>query len=174
MFNFKIISKIHIIDYYANKKYQFLFNTKNHIYILDRNGNFIENYPVKLPAKATCGISVFDYNDNCNYRIFVACNDKQVYLYQKDGQINKDWKITQTKDYVKTPIQYFSYENKDYIVFADNLNIYILNRKGEVRINPKTNYQKEFEYDISSLNKGIYFIKFESKEKEYRKKFLKQ
>ena len=138
----KIISKIHIIDYYANKKYQFLFNTKNHIYILDRNGNFVENYPVKLPAKATCGISVFDYNDNCNYRIFVACNDKQVYLYQKDGQINKDWKITQTKDYVKTPIQYFSYENKDYIVFADNLNIYILNRKGEVRINPKTNYPK--------------------------------
>ena len=138
----KIISKIHIIDYYANNKYQFLFNTNNHIYVIDRNGDFVENYPVKLPAKATNGISVFDYNDNKDYRIFVACYDKQIYLYQKDGQINKGWKATQTKDYVKTPIQYFSYENKDYIIFADNLNIYILNRKGEQRINPKTNYPK--------------------------------
>ena len=136
----RIISEVYQVDLYNNTKYQILFNTTNNIYIIDRNGDFVENYPVKLPATATNGISVFDYNNNNDYRFFIACSDRRVYLFQKDGQINEDWQATQTDDYVKNQIQYFNYKDKDYIIFADKLKIYILNRKGEARIKPNERY----------------------------------
>jgi outer membrane protein assembly factor BamB len=89
----QILSDIYQIDYYKNGKLQFLFNTGEQLHLLDRNGNYVERYPVKLRSPATNGLALFDYEKNRDYRIFLAAEDKGVYLYDKEGSIVKGWSI---------------------------------------------------------------------------------
>lgn len=126
-----IMSEIHQIDYLANGKLQYLFSTKTKLFIVDRNGVNLEGFPVVFPAKATNGVSVLDYDNNRIYRYFIACDDKKVYAYDKEGKIMSGWVFEGTKSEVTTPIQHFKVKGKDYIVFKDRYRIYIQNRKGE-------------------------------------------
>jgi hypothetical protein len=131
----KINSNIYQIDYYKNDKLQMLFSTKNYIHIIDRNGNYIERYPVKLRSPGTNGLSLFDYERNKNYRFFIACEDRHVYAYSKDGAILNGWQFDKTESEVTKPVKHFRVGDKDYIVFGDRYKTYILDRKGKVRTN---------------------------------------
>ncbi len=131
----RINSKIYQIDYYKNSKLQIIFSTKNFIHLLDRNGNYVERYPVKLRAPATNGMSLFDYDNNKNYRIFIACEDKQVYAYAKDGTLISGWNFNKTESEVNQPVNHFKLGNKDFIVFGDKFKTYILDRKGNAKVN---------------------------------------
>jgi len=126
-----VMSEIFQIDFLANGKLQYLFSTKNKLYIIDRNGVNLENFPVAFPSPATNGVSVFDYDNNRIYRYFVACDDKKIYAYDKEGKIMTGWVFEGTKSEVTTPIKHFRNKGKDYIVFKDEYQIYIQNRKGE-------------------------------------------
>ncbi|MDO8951194.1 MAG: hypothetical protein Q7U86_01150 [Draconibacterium sp.] len=126
-----VMSEIFQIDYLANGKLQYLFSTKNKLYIVDRNGVNLENFPVTFPSPATNGVNVLDYDNNRIYRYFVACDDKKVYAYDKEGKIMTGWIFEGTKSQVTAPIQHFRIAGKDYIVFKDKYQIYIQNRKGE-------------------------------------------
>ena len=55
-------SEVFQVDCYKNGKMQYLLSTRHKIYLLDRNGNPVEKYPVELRSPATAGISVFDYD----------------------------------------------------------------------------------------------------------------
>ena len=148
----QIISEVYLVDYYKNGKYQFLFNTANKIYILDINGNFVERYPVNLNSPATTGLSLCDYEDNKDYRIFVPCKNKNVYLYTIDGNIVDGWKFKGTEHDVNSQVQHFLVDNSDYIVFNDNNKSYFLDRRGKQRFNPKINFENS-QNGIYILNK---------------------
>jgi hypothetical protein len=135
-----ILSQIYQIDYYKNNKLQYLFNTKNSIFLLDRNGNHVEKYPINLSHEATNGLSLFEYDNTKNYRIFIACNDYKTYAYEKTGKIINGWKAKKTEGIVTKPIQHFRIKDKDYIVFSDNKRNYILNRRGDSRVNINPNF----------------------------------
>jgi hypothetical protein len=167
-----VMSEIFQIDYLANGKLQYLFSTKNKLYIFDRNGVNLENFPVAFPSPATNGVNVFDYDNNRIYRYFVACEDKKVYAYDKEGKPLTGWNFEGTKTTVITPLQHFRIGGKDYIVFKDKYKIYIQNRKGE----PVAKTAAEFENSRNPLmlsvgakpkivatdTKGtIYFIDFD-------------
>ena len=49
--NNKIIGEINSIDFYKNNKYQCIFNTNSNLHIIDRNGNYVENYPLNFLLK---------------------------------------------------------------------------------------------------------------------------
>ncbi len=138
----KILSEIHQIDYYRNNKFQFLFNTAEQIFILDRNGNNVTNFPVKLPSKATNSISMVDYDKDGKFRIFVACENNKVYLYDKAGNRVTGWQFKKSEGRVSLPVQHFRSNDNDYIVFSDEVKSYILNRKGNERIEIKTSFKK--------------------------------
>ena len=126
-----IMSEIYQIDYLANGKLQYLFSTKTKLFIVDRNGVNLEGFPVSFPAEATAGVGVFDYDNNRIYRYFVPCEDKKIYAYDKEGKIMTGWIFEGTKSEVTTPVQHFRVKGKDYIVFKDEHQVYIRNRKGE-------------------------------------------
>ena len=140
--NEKIISDISQIDYYKNTKLQYIFNTKSQIHLIDRLGNYVERYPLRLRSPATNSIAVFDYEKNRNYRIFIACENKQVYAYSKEGDILEGWEFDKTENIVDKKIQHFKVKDKDYIVFADTKKIYLLDRRGKIRIKPEKDFQK--------------------------------
>ncbi len=127
----KILSEVFQVDAFKNKKLQYLFSTRNYIYLVDRNGDNIEHYPVKLKASATNGLSITNTDKNGKFQIFVACSDKKVYCYNIDGSLVKDWKFVQPDNFVYQPIQVVKVKEKEFVVFADTLKTYVLDRKGK-------------------------------------------
>lgn len=140
--NEKINSEVYQVDYYKNKKLQYLFSTKNYIHLVDRNGNYVERYPVKLRSAATTGMALFDYEKNRDYRILIPTENKKVYMYAIDGTQIKGWQFKGSEHIVNTTPQHFRIYNKDYIIFGDKYRHYILNRQGNVRVDPQKHYPK--------------------------------
>lgn len=135
-----ILSEIYQIDFYKNNKLQYIFNTAGRLYLIDRNGNHVAKYPLTLPSPATNGLSLFDYDKNKDYRIFLALSDNRVYLFDKNGNRNPGWSPPQTEGTVTSPVQYFSTGGRDYIVFSDQYRNYILDRRGENRVIPARSF----------------------------------
>ncbi|WP_291862508.1 DUF3352 domain-containing protein [Marinilabilia sp.] len=135
-----IMSEIYQIDFYRNNKLQYLFNTPTKLYLLDRNGNHVAKYPFSLPEKASSGLSVFDYDSNRDYRIFLPLNDRKVYLFDKTGARVPGWNIPQTEGIVSQPVQFFRSSGSDYIIFSDKYRNYIMDRRGNNRVTPQKSF----------------------------------
>jgi hypothetical protein len=133
----KINGTIYMIDYYRNGKYQLMFSGKNNLHLLDRNGNYVERYPVRLRSPATSPLSLFDYDNNKNYRLVVAGEDKLVYIYDRSGSVVRGWEPFRTAGYVTAEAGFYRVSGKDYIVVADESSIYFLDRSGKVRLRLK-------------------------------------
>lgn len=129
-----INSDVFQIDYYKNGKLQLLFSTDNYLHLIDRNGNYVERYPIRLRERATAGMALFDYEKNRDYRIMIPCADKQVYAYSKEGNILSGWQFKGSENIITQPLNHFKIGDKDYIVFADNYKTYILDRRGNTRV----------------------------------------
>jgi hypothetical protein len=149
-------SDIFQVDYFGNGKLQYLFSTKNKIYLLDRNGNDVEKYPVNLRSPSTAGISVFDYDGDGTIRICVPGEDRKIYMYDKEGKVIPGWQPNLTDNEVSRPVQHFRVGNKDYIVAIDKYKFYILDRKGNNRVPVKQFFQvslfNSFYLDVSKGN----------------------
>ncbi len=125
----RIISDVVQIDMFNNGKLQYLFSTKNYIYLIDRNGEIIEPFPIKLLSPATNGVSAIKSGKET--LLFIACTDKKIYCYTLNGKFCKNWKFEKTNHFVYQPIQYVSIDKKEYIYFNDSLNIYITDKNGK-------------------------------------------
>lgn len=130
----RINSEVYQVDVYKNGKLQYLFSTPTQIYLIDRNGNPVGRFPVALRAESKRGISVCDYEKNRNYRIFVPCADRNVYLYDLNGQLVSGWKSNKTDEEIVSRVKHFRVGGKDYIVYADRYRLYIMDRKGNPRV----------------------------------------
>ena len=135
-----IISDIFQVDYYNNGKLQYLFNTETKIHLIDRNGNNVEKYPVNLRASATNGMALFDYEKNRNYRIIVATDDRMIWAYDIQGQLVKGWQAEKTEHNIYKPFHHFRVGSNDYLVSTDRYRVYLLNRRGNIRINAKDHF----------------------------------
>jgi len=158
----KINSDIFQIDYYKNGKLQYVFSTEDNIHLIDRNGNKVEKYPLALRASTRTGLSLFDYDRNRDYRIVVPTNDKKIYVYDIEGRLISGWEFNKTDDEVYHPMQHFRVQERDYIVCADRYNVYILNRRGQSRVNVKEHFpvsrQNSCLLDRGSLNSKPRFV----------------
>lgn len=133
--NEAIKSAIFTVDIFKNGKLQLLFNTDNYIHLIDRNGSYVQGFPVKMPAKITSNITLLDYDNNKDYRLFVACADKKIYNYTLYGVKTEGFTPVKTLANVSLPINYVRVGASDYLVTADSEGkIYAFSRKGEGRI----------------------------------------
>lgn len=153
------ISKIYQVDYYKNGKIQYLFNTANNLFLIDREGHFVADYPIPLRPAATNGISVFDYNNRRDYRIMVAQADEKIHDYTIKGNPVRGWNNPQMPDITVQPICRLLADHRDYIIITDiHNNIKIVNRRGRQRIYLKSNFKKAKNstyYVNKTNNKGI-------------------
>ena len=127
----------YMIDYFKNGKLQILFATTNYLYLIDRNGNNVEKYPVQLRSPSTNGLALFDYENNKDYRLFICGADRKVYAYDKTGNTVRGWNQFTTSSTVTCDVEFFRVSGKDYLVVNDNDNMYILDRRGNVRVEMK-------------------------------------
>ncbi len=129
-----INGEISQVDLLKNDKLQYLFSSKSFIFAIDRKGVFVDGFPVKLKSKASNPVSVFDYDDDRDYRLLIACEDHRIYAFNGKGKPISGWSFGKTERTVTEQIQHFRVKGKDYIVFADANRPYIVDRKGEARI----------------------------------------
>lgn len=129
----RINSEVEQIDMYKNNKLQYVFSTKSKIYVVDRNGNSVGNFPIKLSSPSNEGVSVFDYEGNRNYRFFIPTLNKKIYVYDTNAKKVKGWLFNRAENTINSKINHYRIGKKDYIIFTDRNRLYILNRKGAKR-----------------------------------------
>lgn len=129
----QIIGKIQQIDFYKNQKLQLVFNTSNYIYIIDRNGYLLGNYPLKLKKESTSPLAIFDYEKNKNYRFFIGGKDNNIWGYRSNKKPLNGWSPKRGIGKLNFPISHSLVEGKD-LIFAgtEGDRSYILNRRGEI------------------------------------------
>jgi len=128
-----IVSDIHQIDIFQNKKYQYMFNTRTQLYVVDRMGNKVGKFPIVLKSMASNGVAIAQYGQNKEFRFFVAGEDKMIYVYDIFGKLIPKWNFKGAEGMITQPVQHFDIDGKDYIVFSDNQNTYFLDRQGKRR-----------------------------------------
>jgi len=130
----RITGTVFMVDYLKNGKFQLLFSGRNYLHLLDRNGNYVERYPVRLRSPATNSLALFDYDNNRTYRILIAGEDQQVYAYDINGSVVRGWKLFRTTSQVKSEISWIRVSGKDYLIISDETSIYFIDRTGNTRL----------------------------------------
>ena len=130
----RINSEIFQVDMYKNGKLQYLFSTPSHLYLIDRNGNYLPRYPLSLPSSSKQGMSLCDYEGNRDYRIFIPGDDRRIYLYDLTGNQVQGWNIPRCDNDIVSRVSHFRVSGKDYIVYAGQHRLYILDRRGKERV----------------------------------------
>ena len=161
-FSEKIMSPVYQVDLFKNGKLQLMFNTANYLYLIDRNRNNVGNYPIKLPAPATNAMSLFDYDSNRDYRIFVACENGIVYSYLASGRPSSGWLFNKAIGKITNPVQHFVVDDRDYLTLSDSTGkFYMLDRRGVVRAEAKQSIYRPLESEIyleKDENNRSYFV----------------
>lgn len=131
LINGKITGDVEQIDFYNNNKLQYFFTTQDQIHILDRNGNFVEGYPVAAQTQIQFS-SIIDYDNSKRYR-FLAVNERgDIYLYSKSGDLLEGWKPRGLDGPVVEAPFHVRVRKKDCFVAVQNDGtVYLLNRRGE-------------------------------------------
>lgn len=129
-----IQGEIHQIDGYRNDKLQYVFNTAEKMYFVDRNGDDVGAFPIDLPNTATAPMAVLDYDKNRNYRFLVPCGS-QLYNYDIDGVEVSGWEYKKESGNIVAQPQLFQVGNMDFIFIRhDGNRVRALNRKGQNRL----------------------------------------
>lgn len=142
-----ILGSINQIDMFKNGRLQLAFATANRVYVLDHNGEDVKPFPMTFNDEITQPLSVFDYDNNKNYRLFIT-QDKNVLVYDSKGKTVKGFNFKNAKETLNTPPQHIRIGRKDYLLFKTDNQLYILDRRGKTRVTPKTK--------LSYANQAIY------------------
>lgn len=149
-----IMGGITQVDIFKNNKLQMALNTASTLYVIDRLGRDVENFPVALDQAATAPMGVANYDRARNYR-FLVPTGKMLMNYDISGKPVKGWKFKKTKDIIITQPQHFAVKGKDLIVLeSEDGKLYQINRAGKTRF--------ETIEDLPSLRIPFYLKKGES------------
>lgn len=129
----EILGGIQSIDGYKNGRKQLLFSTTHAVHYLDRNGNDLNAYPITFKEPLAQPVSIFDYDNNRNYRILVSEANGALTMYDIEGKTVKGFKYKKKATPITQP-KHFRVKGKDYIAFARSDNsLALLHRTGKTR-----------------------------------------
>ena len=152
--NGPILGEVKQIDIYKNGRLQLAFATPNRIYILDRKGKDVSNFPMKFKDNITKPLSVFDYDKNKRYRLLVT-QGKNVLMYDAKGEIVTGFTFKTAENNIISQPQHFRIGNKDYIAFKTT-----------------ETFQKTIE--VAALPAAPYFLRIQKNEQESSQLFIKK
>ncbi len=136
----KVQGEIKQVDLYKNKKLQMAFRTENEFLILDRNGDVVRPFSIKLSSTEPIQpLSVFDYDQRRNYRFLIA-QGTSLQMYDSRGKKVNGFTFKKTRSPLINPPSHIRIGQKDYIIVQEqNGTLNILNRLGKQRVTLKEN-----------------------------------
>lgn len=131
--NGKIQSDISQVDLFKNGNLQMAFSTEKAIYVMDRNGNMVNPFPI-VSKENILPLEIFDYDNNLNYR-FVMATDKTIKLFDKNAKQIQGFEKTNVKNTILQTPKHFRINSKDYVIYPDKSGkLNILHRNGKERL----------------------------------------
>lgn len=132
-----VLGTIEQIDIYKNGRLQLAFATPSRVYVIDRDGKDVAPFPGKFNDEITQPLSVFDYDKNKDYRLFVT-QGKNILVYDANLKLVNGFNFKAAKDAIISQPKHFRMSSKDYIVFKTANSFHILDRTGNTRVSPKS------------------------------------
>ena len=131
-----VLGTVKQIDIFKNGRLQLAFATPNRVYVIDRDGKDVTSFPGKFNDDITQPLSVFDYDKNKNYRLFVT-QGKNILVYDINLKLVSGFNFKSAKDAIISQPKHFRISGKDYILFKTENTMYVIDRTGNNRMTPK-------------------------------------
>jgi hypothetical protein len=146
-----LIGEVFQVDYFKNGKLQYYFVTQGMLHIVDRLGNYVAPFPVKVKSKEIEFNSLIDYDHSRNYRFLIADKSGKLWMYDKEGKNLVGWNPKNVEDGLFAPAQHYRIKGKDYLIaIRRDGKAYLMNRRGET--------SKGFPLTLDARPAGDYFL----------------
>ncbi len=135
-----------------NKQTNYLFAAQNKLFLVDRKGQSVANFPVELPNCGTIEfLSLIDYDNSKNYRFAAIDTDGNLFLVAKNGQILQGFEPKKLAGQAIAPLAHIRTAGKDALLAMSKEGIInLLKRNAESYAN--------FPVGIGTLLTNYYFI----------------
>lgn len=154
----KVRGSIHQIDYYNNKKLQYLFFTDSLVHLIDRNGDIVEGFPKPYSAPMSIdGTAVVDYDNSKRYRYLTKDRRGNITLFDKEVNALEGWNPNEMGgELLQTPFHTRVRGRDAFVVVERTGEVSLLNRRGEFYPGFPQSFDLRFKGDVS-LVKGPNF-----------------
>lgn len=125
-----VLSDVEVVDYYNNGGHHYLLNTHSFIYLFDSLGNNTGNYPFRLPAEASTGLTWIKSSLADNSRILIPCKNLRLYTYSVTGKPMQGFNPVKLPGVIIRPV-FNSKDGKGLILLEETGVCFVLNDKGE-------------------------------------------
>jgi hypothetical protein len=153
------VSEVFTGQFAGRGKNTFLFSTKTLLYQFQSDGKPVKGFPVKLPEKASNGISVIFSDNNKEPKLLVAGESNIIYCLDKMGKSVTKWNKPKASTGVIQPIRYLKSKEGNYIIIPQkNGKVLMTNLKGEPLISLEESFTNanNSEFYINQTNgKGL-------------------
>lgn len=128
----KVLFASRQVDFYANGKLQLVFVTPGQLHVVDRLGNYVSPFPVRIPVQRPEFFEVVDYDNSKKYRFLITDEEGRIWMFDKQGQALEGWKPRNAGGRLSAPARHYRIQGKDYMV-AVRLDgqVLVFNRRGE-------------------------------------------
>ncbi|MEN8247521.1 MAG: hypothetical protein ABFS32_01210 [Bacteroidota bacterium] len=149
--NAKIATEIYQIDYYKNRKLQYLFATDSAIHVIDRNGQYVSGYPAAVSGGKIKHLTLIDYDHSKNYRFLITDHTGNLKMFDQKMNNLEGWDPLALKSKISDQVYHVRVRGKDRIVVGlENGIIDLKNRRSEE--------QKGFPFDLAyNLTSPLHF-----------------
>ena len=139
------------VDYFNNGKLQYFFATPGALHVVDRLGEYLKLFPLKITEQDIEFVSLVDYDHSKKYRFFVAGKSGKIWMFDKDGTNLEGWQPKDIGESLFAPPRHYRIRGKDYIIaIRDDGNVYLMNRRGE--------QLKNFPLNLNARPSGDYYL----------------
>lgn len=129
-----IIGEVQQLDFYNNGNLQYFFATAKAIHILDRNGDYVEGYPLYMPEGVSIQyLSLIDYDNTKRYRFLVSDTTGKLWMFNKDRENLEGWNPKLLDAPLAMPPEHIRIRDQDFILAVQqDGTINLFNRRGEL------------------------------------------
>lgn len=127
-----ILSTIHAIDQYHNGESQLVFNTSERLFMIDINGDSVNNFPVKLPVSTTSSCIIAHTGSQSSDQIFIWCGNGIIYAYESSGKPVNSWLFNQFISELQTPPMPFTFNKQLHFLLTTGNSAAICDSKGKM------------------------------------------
>lgn len=131
---YDITTDIYQVDFYKNRKLQYLFATDTLLHIIDRNGVQVEEFPQSLGDTDVKDLFLIDYDKSRNYRFLVSDNSGNLFMRNMNGEVLDGWNPLALNSEISDQVFHVRVRGKDRIVIGlTNGTVQVLNRRAEMQ-----------------------------------------
>ena len=116
-----ICGRVQTIDFYNNKKLQWLFCAGNRMYLMDRLGRWVNGFPITLKKTVLLGPDVYDFTGASGYTVMILHTDNTLERYNLHGERVAGWKGIKGPETIKNLPELLELGGKRYWVVRTSI-----------------------------------------------------